>query len=134
MGPRGGRWARVRGGPDRRVKRGEVYLADLEPVRGSEANKARPVILVGNNASINAAQRFQRGVVTVVPCTSNSEARGAMHVALLPTRLNGLRVSSKAQAEQIRSLDIARLLRPLGKLGPRDLDAVEKALRYHLSL
>ena len=36
---------------------------------------------------------------------------GAMHVALRPTRLNGLRVPSKAQTEQIRSIDVARLLR-----------------------
>ena len=35
------------------MNRGDVYLADLEPVRGSEANKIRPVILVGNRASLD---------------------------------------------------------------------------------
>lgn len=77
------------------------------------------MILVGNAASIIAAERL---------------GRGAMHVALRPTRLNGLRVPSKAQTEQIRSIDVARLLRPLGKLGGPDLDAVDAALRYHLAL
>ena len=116
------------------MNRGQVFLADLEPVRGSEANKARPVILVGNAASLIAAERLGRGVITIVPCTSNTDVHGTMHVALRPTRLNGLRVPSKAQAEQIRSIDVARLLRPLGKLGGRDLDAVDAALRYHLAL
>ena len=116
------------------MRRGDVFLADLEPIRGSEANKARPVVLVGNGASLSAAARFGRGVVTVVPCTSNLSIRGAMHVALGPTKLNGLRVLSKAQAEQVRSIDVGRLIRLLGKLGPSDLAAVEDALRYHLSL
>ena len=88
------------------MKRGDVFLADFEPTRGSEANKARPVLLVGNEASLSAAARFARGVVTVVPCTSNLTIHGAMHVALRPTELNGLRVPSKAQAEQIRSIDV----------------------------
>ena len=119
------------------MKRGDVFLADLEPIRGSEANKARPVVLVGNEASLSAAARFTRGVVTVVPCTSNLSnlsIRGAMHVALRPTKLNGLRVPSKAQTEQIRSIDVGRLIRRLGKLGSGDLAAVEDALRYHLTL
>ena len=116
------------------IKRGDVFLADLEPTHGSEANKARPVVLVGNEASLSAASRFSRGVVTVVPCTSNLSIRGAMHVALRPTKLNGLGVPSKAQAEQIRSIDVGRLVRSLGKLGPNDLAAVDDALRYHLTL
>lgn len=116
------------------MNRGDVYLADLEPIRGAEANKARPVILVGNIASLLAAERHGRGVVTVVPCTSNATIHGSMHVRLRPTRLNGLQSPSKAQAEQVRSIDVARLLERLGKLGPSDLAAVDNALRYHLDL
>ena len=116
------------------MKRGDVYLADLEPIRGAEANKARPVVLVGNNASLGAARRLDRGVVTVVPCTSNVAIRGGMHVLLRPSRLNGLRAPSKAQAEQVRSIDIGRLVRPLGKLGTADVHALEDAIRFHLAL
>lgn len=109
-------------------------LADLEPVQGAEANKARPVVLVGNDASLQAAVRHGRGVVTVVPITSNPTVRGRMHVALRPTRLNGLRKPSKAQIEQIRSIDVDRLRGSLGRLGPNDLDAIDGALRHHLAL
>ena len=116
------------------MKRGDVFLADLEPIRGAEANKARPVIVVGNDASVGAAERLGRGVVTVVPCTSYCDVRGPMHVLLRPTKLNGLRVLSKAQSEQIRSIDVSRLLRRLGQLGRTDLNTVDAALRYHLSL
>jgi mRNA interferase MazF len=116
------------------MNRGEVYLADLEPVRGSEADKWRPVILVGNDASLRAAERLGRGLVSVVPCTSNTAVRGAMHVLLRPSRLNGLRVVSKAQTEQIRSIDVSRLHQPLGRLGAADVESVDAALRYHLAL
>lgn len=114
--------------------RGEIYLADLEPSRGAEANKARPVILVGNNASLIAAKRANHGVVTVVPCTSNTDSRGAMHVLFVPTKLNGLAAASKAQVEQIRSIDVGRILKQVGKLGINDLAAVDGAIRYHLDL
>ncbi|MFN0093014.1 MAG: type II toxin-antitoxin system PemK/MazF family toxin [Acidimicrobiales bacterium] len=57
-----------------------------------------------------------------------------MHVALAPTRLNGLRLASKAQAEQVRSIDVGRLRQRLGKLSAADLAALDAALRYHLAL
>jgi mRNA interferase MazF len=116
------------------VNRGDVYLADLEPSRGAEANTARPVILVGNKPSLTAAVRAGRGVVTIVPCTSNLAIRGRMHVAIKPTKLNGLRVPSKAQVEQIRSVDVSRLVEPLGKLAVADVDAIDDLIRYHLSV
>lgn len=116
------------------MRRGDIVLVDLEPVRGAEAGKARPAVLVGNGASLGAAERHGRGVVSIVPITSNTAVRGRMHVPLRPTRLNGLRTASKAQTEQIRSVDITRVGRPVGRLGPTDLEMVDEALRYHLSL
>lgn len=116
------------------MQRGDVVLVDLDPVEGSEANKVRAVVLVGNDASLRAAIRHERGVVTIVPLTTNTEVRGRMHVPLRPTRLNGLRAPSKVQVEQVRSVDFARVRTSLGRLGPSDLHAVDDALRYHLSL
>ncbi len=116
------------------MQRGDVVLVDLEPVQGAEANKARPAVVVGNDASLRAAVRHGRGVVTIVPITANPAVRGRMHVPLRPTPLNGLRMPSKAQVEQIRSVDVSRLRTNLGRLGPGDLDAIDEALRYHLAL
>jgi mRNA interferase MazF len=53
------------------VLRGEVRLIDLEPVRGSEADTRRPGVIVSNHRANAAASRSGRGVVTVVPVTSN---------------------------------------------------------------
>ena len=52
------------------MRRGEIRLADLEPVRGAESNKRRPVVIVSNDGANARAESLGRGVVTVVPVTS----------------------------------------------------------------
>jgi mRNA interferase MazF len=113
--------------------RGDVWLADLAPVRGSEADKVRPVVIVSNDGANAAARRLGRGVVTVVPVTSNIRRVYAFQVAL-PADRTGLAQDSKAQAEQVRSIDVVRLTSRLGRL-PADLvDELDGALRLHLGL
>lgn len=115
------------------MRRGEVRLVDLEPARGSEANKRRPAIVVSNNSANAAAARLGRGVVTVVPVTSNV-ARILPFQVLLAADQTGLRVESKAQAEQVRAVSVERLGDVLGELPAPALAAVDDALRLHLDL
>jgi mRNA interferase MazF len=115
------------------MRRGEIRLIDLEPTRGSEANKRRPAVIVSNDRANASADRLSRGVVTVVPVTS-SIARVFPFQTLLPADATGLRVTSKAQAEQVRSVSIERVGAVLGQV-PADLMAkLDDALRLHLQL
>lgn len=68
------------------------------PVRGSEAKKCRPAVLVSNDRANTMAERLGRGVVTVVPVTSNVDRVFPFQV-LLPAAETGLRLGSKAQGE-----------------------------------
>ena len=113
--------------------RGEVRLVDLDPVRGSEANKQRPAVVVSNDRANAVAQRLGRGVVTVVPLTSNISRVFPFQV-LIPIDGVGLRVASKAQAEQVRSVAVERLGPPLGQLRASLLAEIDDALRLHLNL
>lgn len=115
------------------MRRGEVYLVDLEPVRGSEANKARPAVIVSNDAANRAVERSGRGVVTVVPITSNIDRIFPFQVFLAAGEC-GLTVDSKAQAEQVRAVAPTRLSRRLGALPAVTLGRLDGALRIHLSL
>ncbi len=115
------------------MRRGEVRLADLEPARGSEADKCRPAILVSNDRANATAARLGRGVVTVVPVTSNVKRVFPFQV-LLPAELTGLQVDSKAQAEQVRSVSVERLGPILGRLPASIIGEVDEALRLHLQL
>jgi mRNA interferase MazF len=113
--------------------RGEIRLIGLEPSRGSEANKSRPAVIVSNDRANATADRLARGVVTVVPLTSNI-ARVFPFQALLPADETGLRVASKAQAEQIRSVSIERVGPVLGRVPPDLMRELDEALRLHLEL
>lgn len=113
--------------------RGEIWQVNLNPALGSEANKQRPAVIVSNDRANATATQLGRGVVTVVPVTSNTETVFPFQV-LLPATVSGLRVDSKAQAEQVRSIATQRLLRRVGRVPVDELRAIDEALRLHLSL
>ncbi len=115
------------------MRRGEIRLVDLDPARGNEADKRRPAILVSNDRANLPAARLGRGVVTVVPVTSNTDRILAFQ-ALLPASDTGLRLDSKAQAEQVRSVSVERIGPLLGRASAEVLSAVDDALRLHLDL
>src|SRR5699024_11579592 len=80
----------------RSVRRGDIHLVDFEPIRGSEANKTRPAVVVSNDQANATAERLGRGVVTVVPLTSNTQ-RVASFQVFLEYSVSGLNMNSKAQ-------------------------------------
>ncbi|MDR0482938.1 MAG: type II toxin-antitoxin system PemK/MazF family toxin [Cellulomonadaceae bacterium] len=116
------------------MKRGEVWLVGLDPSRGTEAAKSRPVVIVSSNASNNAVARLHRGVVTVVPLTSNIRTVYPFQVLVPADSGNGLSAPSKAQAEQVRALDHSRFVLRIGELSAELVAALDEALLIHLAL
>ncbi len=112
-----------------RMRRGEIYFADLSPTVGSEINKRRPVLIVSNDANNRAAS-----TVTVVPLTSNVARVYPFEVALAPAD-SGLPRQSKAQAQQVRTIAKQRITSAaVGRLAADQMASVEAALRLHLGL
>jgi mRNA interferase MazF len=115
------------------MRRGEIRLVDLEPVRGAEADKRRPAVIVSNDAANLAAAHLGRGVVTVVPVTSAIDRVYPFQV-LLRAADTGLPKDSKAQAEQVRAVAVERLGARVGALPPALMATLDEALRLHLAL
>lgn len=115
------------------MRRGEVRWVDVDPVLGSESGKRRPAVIVSNDGANTAASRLGRGVITVVPVTSNT-ARVYPFQVLLDADDAGLPRDSKAQAEQVRSVAIERIGARVGHLTAPQLSALDQALRLHLAL
>lgn len=113
--------------------RGEIRLVSLDPALDGEADKRRPAVLVSNDRANATAARLERGVVTVVPVTSNTEHVFPFQV-LLPAGETGLPVDSKAQCEQIRSVSVGRIGPSLGRVPPARMEQLTAALRIHLQL
>jgi len=115
------------------MRRGEVRLVDLDPMRGSEADKRRPAVIVSNDEANTTASRLGRGVLTVVPITSNVTQVFPFQV-LIPAGTAGLRHHSKAQAEQVRSVAFERIGELLGNAPMQVMVSLDHALRIHLAL
>jgi mRNA interferase MazF len=115
------------------MRRGDIHLVDFEPSRGSEADKRRPAVIVSSDASNAIVSRLRRGLVTVVPLTSNV-ARTYPFQVVLPAARTGLDRDSKAQAEQIRSVAVERIGSRIGLVPYSLLTRLDEALRVHLDL
>ncbi len=113
--------------------RGEIRLVDLEPARPGEADKRRPAVIVSNDRANRTAARLGRGVVTVVPVTSNVTRIYPFQV-LLPAGETGLRLDSKAQAEQLRSVSVERVGPAIAMVPSALMERLDVALRLHLQL
>lgn len=108
-------------------------MVDLEPIRGPEADKQRPAVIVSNDGANSTARRLGRGVVTVVPVTSDT-ARAHPFQVLLPKGSTGLPADSKAQAEQIRSIAVECIGLRVGRLTAELQADLDEAIRLHLAL
>ena len=75
--------------------RGEIRSVNLDPVKQGEAVKTRPAVVVSNDVLNTTTMSLQRGVVTVVPITSNVEKIYPFQMKI-PRGDGGLRVDSKA--------------------------------------
>ena len=113
--------------------RGEIRLVSLDPGRGSEASTSHPAVIVSNDGANGAAARLSRGVVTVVPVTSNVTRIYPFQVVLRSAD-TGLQRDAKARAEQVRSVDVDRVGPRLGVVPAQVMARLDAALRLHLSL
>lgn len=115
------------------MKRGEIWLVDLEPVVGNEANKTRPAVIVTNDGANATAQRTGSGLVMVVPLTSNVGGVRPFQV-LLSADETGLRLESKALCEQARAVSPQRLRGRIGTVPLARMRRLDDALRLQLGL
>jgi mRNA interferase MazF len=109
------------------IKRGEVWLASLDPTQGSEQAGIRPVIIFQENT----LSKFTTTAIAI-PLTSN------LRRAILPTCIQipkgegGLNQESVALCHQIRVLDQTRLIKKLGQLQDSTIATLETILLFTL--
>ncbi|MEJ5378544.1 MAG: type II toxin-antitoxin system PemK/MazF family toxin [bacterium] len=111
------------------IKRGAVFLANLDPVIGSEISKTRPVVVVSNDKNNAFAP-----TVTVLPLTSQNLTKIYPFEVLLTKGKGNLPKDSKVKADQIRTLDKRRLVAFIGYLDQDDMRLMEEAIKIHLGL
>ncbi len=110
-----------------RIKRGHVYVVDLDPTQGHEIRKTRPAVVVSNN-DLNEISP----IVLVMPITTGTYE----YVLRIPIAKSegGLHKQSVIATEHIRAVDKSRLQKCLGKVSMKTMQRIEKALYSHFDL
>ena len=112
-----------------KVKRGEVYYADLSPVRGSEQGGQRPVVIIQNNIG----NHFSPTVIVAAITAKMAKAKLPTHVEVGSSEL-GLLKDSVVLLEQVRTIDKSRLIQKLGVLEEDVMKNINAALIISLDL
>ncbi len=112
----------------RRVKRGDICLADPDPVVGHEQGGRRPFLIV----SVDAMNRSHAALTIAVPLTTTDRGN-KLHVRLEPPD-GGIDRVSFAMPEMARMLSTLRLKRRLGHVSPDTVEAVAKHLGVLIGL
>lgn len=113
---------------ERKLKRGEVYLGNPDPVVGHEQGGRRPFLVV----SINRMNRSPANLAIAVPLTT-TDRRNKLHVRVEPPE-GGLDRVSYAMPEMVRSLSSVRLQRRLGSTSPDTVETVAKRVGILIGL
>jgi len=96
----------------RGVRRGEIYLVNLDPTRGSEIKKMRPCVIISPDELNSHLRTF-----IVAPMTSGQHA----YPFRVPCRFQGR--TGYVVLDQIRTIDRERLVRRLGRLAPKNIQS-----------
>ena len=106
------------------MKRGEIWLVNLDPVLGAEIRKTRPVVIVNSDAIGILPIRL------IAPITEWKDyfAGNVWHVKLEPNATNGLTKPSVVDTLQLRGIDTSRFIRKLGEVSPQMIRTIVIAI------
>lgn len=107
---------------EKKILRGDIYYADLNPILGSEQGGYRPVLVIQNNTGNQYSP-----TVIVAAITSRPKQKLPTHVAL--KSMKGLEKDSVVLLEQVRTIDKKRLDDFVGNLDRQQMLKVDKALQ-----
>ena len=110
------------------IKRGEIYYADLSPVKGSEQGGMRPCLIIQNDVG----NKFSPCTIVAIITTRATKAK-------LPTQLwlptsCGLPRNSMVECEQIRTIDKHRLGAKCGEVDPATMQKINECLKISVGI
>ncbi len=109
------------------VKRGEIYMADLSPVIGSEQGGVRPVLIIQNNVG----NKYSPTVIVTAITSKLGKAKLPTHIELQSEKYN-LPKDSVVLLEQIRTLDKRRLKEKITSLEEGKMKEINRAILISL--
>mgnify|MGYP001576034596 CR=1 FL=1 len=111
------------------IKRGEIWLANLDPAIGHEIKKTRPVIIIQNNTGNKYSP-----LTIVAPLTSQRMEKIYPVEVLLTLNNADVDKDSKVLLSQIRTIDKRRLIKKMGNVNLETIELIDEALKISLGL
>lgn len=109
------------------VSRGDIFLADLNPVIGSEQGGLRPVLVIQNDTGNKHST-----TVIVAPITGRQKPHIPTHVLL--SSVSEIRPGSIALLEQLRTIDMLRFIKKIGAVDASEMKDIDEALLVSLGI
>lgn len=110
------------------IRKGHVYIADLNPRIGTEPGKVRPVVVVQTDL-LNGIHPS----TVVCPLTTHIQPQAKFLRVHLRAGEGGLKEPSDILADQIRAIDNRRFAKTIGKISRRSLQTLVENLRILLT-
>ncbi len=105
------------------MKQREIWLVDLNPVKGSEQRGIRPVVIVSGNA-------MNDNLSICIVCPLSSSIKGYNGCLILEKDVaNGLNSDSEIITFQIRTVSAERLIRKIGTITTDQMEIIRSGLR-----
>jgi mRNA interferase MazF len=112
------------------IKRGDILLVDLEPIKGSEQGKVRPCIVI----QTDLANNYSPTTIIAAITSSVSDKKYPTEV-LITQKESGLTKESTILLNQIRTISLKdRAIKKLGALSREKMKEVNEALKISLGL
>jgi len=111
------------------MNKGDIFLANLEPIQGSEQGGIRPVLVIQNDIS----NRYSP-VTIIAAITSKVFDKEYPTNVEISKQDSGLKVNSTILLNQLRTIDNKRLLKRLGSLDERIINKINLAIKVSLGL
>ena len=111
------------------IKRGEIFLADLEPIKGSEQGGIRPVLIIQNNTSNKYSP-----VTIIAAITSKIFEKEFPTNVFLSKKDSKLDKDSTILLNQIRTIDKSRLIKKISSMDEYLMKKVDLAIKISLDL
>ena len=112
------------------MHRGEIWLINLDPTIGAEIKKSRPAVIV----SVDEIGVLPLRIIVPITTWKDQYSKAPWLVQIEPSKNNGLKNLSAADAFQIRSLSVERFIHSIGKVDSETLSAILEAIMIVLGL
>jgi len=111
------------------IKRGDIFLANLEPIKGSEQGGIRPVLIIQNNIGNQTSS-----TTIIASITSKTFSKEFATNVFVPKKDSNLNKDSTILLNQIRTIDNSRLIKKIGLIDNFTMNKVNRSIKISLNI